>query len=70
MYQDDAATGEESVLLEANSSEVSHLLMNLKGKKIVMVCYQDESADPLIFDDELAEIYTPLKSSFQTLGLG
>ena len=64
VYQYDAATGEESVLFEANSSEVSHLLMDLKGEKIVMVRYQDESADPLIFDDELAEIYTTLKKQF------
>ena len=70
VYQYDAATGEESVLFEANSSEVSHLLMNLKGEKIVMVRYQDESADPLIFDDELAEIYTTLKKQFPNAWVG
>ena len=70
VYQYDAATGEESVLFEAKSSEVSHLLMNLKGEKIVMVRYQDESADPLIFDDELAEIYTTLKKQFPNAWVG
>ena len=70
VYQYDAATGEESVLFEANSSEVSHLLMNLKGEKIVMVRYQDESTDPLIFDDELAEIYTTLKKQFPNAWVG
>ena len=70
VYQYDAATGEESVLFEANSGEVSHLLMNLKGEKIVMVRYRDESADPLIFDDELAEIYTTLKKQFPNAWVG
>ena len=70
VYQYDAATGEESVLFEAISSEVSHLLMDLKGEKIVMVRYQDESTDPLIFDDELAEIYTTLKKQFPNAWVG
>ena len=70
VYQYDAATGEESVLFEAKSSEVSHLLMDLKGEKIVMVRYQDESTDPLIFDDELAEIYTTLKKQFPNAWVG
>lgn len=70
VYQYDAATGEESVLFEAKSSEVSHLLMDLTGEKIVMVGYQDESADPLIFDDELGEIYTTLRKQFPNAWVG
>lgn len=70
VYQYDVATGQESVLFAAQNSEVAQVLMDLRGEEIVMVRYQDESAEPLIFDDELSEIYATLKRQFPNAWVG
>jgi acetyl esterase/lipase len=70
VYQYDVATEQESVLFEAQNSEVAQVLMDLKGEEIVMVRFHDEGADPLIFDDELSEIYATLKKQFPDAWIG
>lgn len=64
VYEYDVSSGEESVLFAANTSEVATVLMDFKGEEVVMVRYQDESEQPLIFDPELKEIHAALNEAF------
>ena len=70
VYEYDVASGEETVLFAANTSEVATVLMDPKGEEVVMVRYQDESEAPLIFDPQLEEIHATLKEAFPDAWVG
>ena len=70
VYEYDVASGEETVLFAATTSEVATVLMDLKGETVVMVRYQDESEPPLIFDPQLKKIHAALTEAFPDAWVG
>jgi dipeptidyl aminopeptidase/acylaminoacyl peptidase len=70
VYEYDVSNGSETLVYAANHSEVASIVLNWDGREVVMVRYQDEALQPLIFDPQLKEVYAALNIQFSDAWIG
>ena len=66
----DVSSGSETLVYAANHSEVASITLSWDGREVVMLRYQDEALQPLIFNPQLKEVFAALNAQFSDAGIG
>ena len=70
VYEYDVSSGSETLVYAANHSEVASITLSWDGREVVMLRYQDEALQPLIFNPQLKEVFAALNGQFSDAGIG